>query len=404
MRKFLAFLFLLCGVLGFGAFAQQPQILTGDVMAVDAAAKKITIKTKDGETVIVYDDKTEFKRVSAENPNDLKSAVAAVASEISAGDSVVAVVTLSPDKKNVTQTRRVFVRTKGDLAKKLEADREKWTTRGISGKVTAVNPAAKEITVSLRGGFGGGRTTVVTTNDKTVFNRYAANSIKYSDRVPSKITEIKIGDQLRAYGDKAADNSRLTAEEVLFGSFRMVAGKITAIDAAKNEITIKDAPTNKDVIITVNADTLLRRFPPEMAQRLAMFQAMRAASGGQMPTGATAGRMGENQRSPNAGNGADRQNGFGGGMNRTEGQMRGGGDMDSMLERLPALTIAELKIGDAVAASASDVADSPNRVQAIKFVAGIEPFLNVPQIPNSGGRQQSPPQITIPGLDGFGAP
>jgi hypothetical protein len=83
---------------------------------------------------------------------------------------------------------------------------------------------------------------------------------------------------------------------------------------------------------------------------------------------------------------------------------RPGGDVDQMLERLPALTLAELKVGDAIAASSS-TSETPDKVTAIKFVAGIEPFLNPPQIPGQGARPQaSSPSINIPGLDGIGTP
>jgi hypothetical protein len=90
----------------------------------------------------------------------------------------------------------------------------------------------------------------------------------------------------------------------------------------------------------------------------------------------------------------------GGGMNR------GGGDVDQMLERLPALALSELKIGDAIAASSTG-GTTPDRVTAIKFVAGIEPFLNPPQIPGGNNRPRGggSPSIEIPGLDGgIGAP
>jgi hypothetical protein len=138
---------------------------------------------------------------------------------------------------------------------------------------------------------------------------------------------------------------------------------------------------------------------------MAMAQAMRAS--GQMPQGMGAGQGGGGQMprpNPNAAQGAEggqRGNGQGGGM------MRGaaGGDVDQMLERLPALTVSELKVGDAIAASSTTGA-APDRVTAIKFVAGIEPFLQPVQLPGGQGRQpqQSAPSINIPGLDGIGAP
>ena len=265
--------------------------------------------------------------------------------------------------------------TQSDIAKKQMADRERWTTRGIAGKATAVNAATNEIIVSLRRGFGGERTMTVAVSDKTKYRRYAENSIKYEDAKTSSLAELKVGDQLRAVGEKNADNTLLTAEEIVFGSFRMVAGKVEAVDTAKREIVIKDLQTNKPITIVVDENTLLRRFPADMANRMAQMQATRA--GTQTPNG-----TGE----------------------RGTGTARGGErDVDSILEQMPVLPLAELKVGDAVAASSS-MGANPDRVIAIKFVAGIEPFLTPAQTPARNNRPQSSPQINIPGLDGFGTP
>jgi Cu/Ag efflux protein CusF len=398
MRNFLTFLFLAFGVFTLTATAQPVlKSLPGEVKAIDAAGSKITVKTQDGEAVVSLEANTDYRRIAPDKLSDPRSAVASALSEIGVGDKIVAVGILSDDKKSISQTRRIFLLKQDDLAKKQEADRERWNTRGIAGRVTAVNAAGNEITVTLRGGMGAERTTVVAAGDKTIFKRYAPNSVKYSDAKTSSLAEIKVGDQLRAVGERSADNARLTAEEVLFGSFRTVAGKIETIDAAKREVTVKDLQTNQSVTVQVNDETLLRRFPAEMAQRMAQFQAMRAS--GQMPPGA-GGQGGQMppQRPAGAGEGGSptgRPQGMGGGMGR--------GDIDSMLERMPALTLTELKVGDAIAANSSVGADV-SRVTAIKFVAGIEPFLTAPQAPAGGGRPQSSPQINIPGLDGFGAP
>jgi hypothetical protein len=232
----------------------------------------------------------------------------------------------------------------------------------------------------------GDRTAVITANDKTIFKRYAPNSVKYNDAKPGSFSDIKVGDQLRAYGDKSVDGLKLTAEEVVSGSFKMVAGKIAAIDTAKREITIKDVQSKKDVTVMVNDDTLLRKFEPEMAQRMAMFQAMRAS--GQLPQGMGGGQGGQGQN-PMGGGGQ--------GVGRT-------GEVDDFLERLPVLSLADLKIGDSIAASSTS-AESAEKVVAIKFVAGVEPFLNPPQLPNMPQQnRQSSPNLNIPGLDSIGTP
>ena len=57
--------------------------------------------------------------------------------------------------------------------------------------------------------------------------------------------------------------------------------------------------------------------------------------------------------------------------------MRGGrgGDMQQMLERMPAIKLADLKPGDAIIVSSTEGAD-PGQVTAITLVAGVEPILS----------------------------
>ncbi|HEX9927888.1 MAG TPA: DUF5666 domain-containing protein [Pyrinomonadaceae bacterium] len=408
MRKILLSLFLTLGVfaLAFSAqaqtgAAQKSSVVQGDVVAIDAANNKIALKTKEGDISLTIDAKTVYKRMTPENPADLKSATPAALSDIAAGDKVAAVGILSDDKKSLAPTRSVYLMTQADISKKQQTEQQKWAS-GVVGRVTAINPATNEITIAPRGAVPAGQTVTVAVSDKTQYRRYAPNSVKFSDAKMSNLAELKVGDQLRARGEKTPDGIRVTAEEIISGSFKMVAGTITAIDIAKNEITVKEANTNKIVVVEVNNGTLLRRFPPEMAQRLAMAQAMRAS--GQMPQGmpmggGNAGNAGGQQPRPANPNGGEQgAGGAGGGMRQS------GGDVDQMLERLPALTLTELKVGDAIAAS-STAGASPDRVTAIKFVAGIEPFLNPPQIPGQSQRPQAAaPSINIPGLDGIGAP
>ena len=64
--------------------------------------------------------------------------------------------------------------------------------------------------------------------------------------------------------------------------------------------------------------------------------------------------------------------------------MRGRGDMQQMLDRLPAIKLDELKPGDAVIISSTQGAD-PGQVTAITLVAGVEPILSA----TTGGGQRA---------------
>jgi len=51
-----------------------------------------------------------------------------------------------------------------------------------------------------------------------------------------------------------------------------------------------------------------------------------------------------------------------------------GGDLNSMLDRLPAMPLSELKPKDAIMVSTTAGSD-PNRVTVIMLLAGVEPIL-----------------------------
>jgi hypothetical protein len=72
-----------------------------------------------------------------------------------------------------------------------------------------------------------------------------------------------------------------------------------------------------------------------------------------------------------------------------------------MLERLPPVTLADLKKGDVIAVSSTTGAN-PARVTAIKLVAGIEALMTRAQGPAGQGGQS--PSLNVPGLDSIGGP
>jgi hypothetical protein len=371
--------------------AIKPSVVPGEVSSVTAS--EIVLQTKDGAVSAVLSDKTEYKRVSPENPS-LKTAVAATFADIGAGDKIIVTGIMAADKKSIP-ARAVYLMTKADIAGKQSKDQEQWRTRGISGQVAAVNAATKEITVTSRGMMGETKI-VLTPKDDAKFRRYAPDSVKYDEAKTSSLDEIKVGDSVRALGDKSADGASFKAEEIISGSFQTVGGTITAIDQAKNEIIITNIQTKKPVTVVVGQNSVLKQFPPEMAQRLAAFQtgggAMQPPAGMRPPQGNQPGGQTnpQGQTAPN-------------GMRPRGGGMRGAGGIDEMLERFPTITIADLKVGEMIAFSSSKGANS-ERVTAIKLLSGVEPFLKAPQqaAGNNGGRRGADAGFSIPGLEGGG--
>ncbi|MGI8848544.1 MAG: DUF5666 domain-containing protein [Pyrinomonadaceae bacterium] len=377
----------------------KPNFVGGEVTSI--SENKIVLQTKDGAIEAVLSNKTEYKRVPPDNPS-LKSAIASNLTEVAIGDKLLITGVVSADKKTIP-AKAVYLLTKSDIAQKQSKETEKWQTRGVSGRVTAVNPQTKQITISTRGVMGE-RATVVSLKDETIFRRYAPDSVSFGESKISSISEIQTGDMIRALGDKNADGSTLSAEEIVTGSFQTVGGTVTAIDSAKNEITINNLQTKKDVTIIIGKNSVLKQFPVEMAQRMAQFQMMQA--GGMQP-----GQGGMRPPRGNPPNAPAAQPAPGENPNqmvqgRGQGGMRGGGgNIDDMLERFPNITIENLKVGDMIAVSSTKSANQ-ERITAIKLLSGVEPFLKMQQASgqNQGGRRSQDTGFSIPGLEGGGAP
>lgn len=382
----------------------RPSVVTGDV--TEMSAGKIVLQTKDGSMDVLLTEKTQFKRVAPDNPK-LSAATPANLSDIGVGDKLVVSGVIAPDKKSVP-ARTVFLMTKSDIAQKQAKEGEQWRTRGVAGKVVSVNPQTNQITIEVRG-LANTTSMVLTPKANAVFRRYAPGSVKYSDAKTSSVSEIKAGDMLRALGDKSADGATFAAEEVLTGAFQTVAGTVKTINAATGEVVISDFQTKKDITITVGSATTLKRFPEEMAQRMAQMQMTQTSGGGIRPPGQT-GQNGVGGTRPAQPGGAP-----GGEQNQGErgrgsfGGMRGGvaGGIDDMLERFPNITVADLKVGDMIAVSSMKTANA-DRLTAIKLLAGVEPFLRAAQAAggNGGGQRGGGGQgnFNIPGLDGADFP
>jgi preprotein translocase subunit YajC len=399
--------------------AISPNRVLGDVTAIDPAALSITLKV-DGAGApvnVVLNTTTVYYRVNSDalaraakgaiTPADMtKITLAGVA----VGNRLVVLGKISDDRKTVP-ARVVIVATKEDIAQKQERDRAEWQRRGILGTVTAVNPAAKEITVNVSTPEGVKPLVVDAAGERVLFRRYAPDSVKFADAKSSSFAEVKTGDRLRALGERSTDGARFTPEEIVSGSFRQLVGTVTAVDAATGEIKIK-TQDNKALTILVNSDSNLRRLPPMMAQ----FMAQRAAGGaggrpGGRPGGGGGGggAPGEGARPPQAAaaGGAPGAEGGRGEGGRGGGRRMGGGGFDpqEMLERMPQTTLAELKAGDMIVVSSTSGAD-PTRLTAIALVAGIDAIINAMPAgaarPNVGGGQD----LGLPGgIDlGIGLP
>lgn len=386
----LIFLAVFCiGIFAQDTTAIRPVVVTGEVISISET--EIEIKTDSGLVTVVIGAATEFKRVPPENPR-LAAATPAEMSDLGAGDKVAATGVPSDDRKRLP-ARTVYLITKGDIEKKQAEETQRWATRGMSGRVASVNRETGQISVEVRG-IMGSSTVVVTPKEDAVFRRYAQDSVKYSEAIIGTIANIQDGDMIRALGDRGPDGLSFLAEEIVTGAFQTVAGTVKSVDVEKREIVITDLQTEQDVVVAIGPGSALRKFPEEMAMRMAGGG---AGPGGQ--PGAGGARPGGQQPAQQAGG----QPGPGG--MRMGGAPRNG--IDDMFERFPAITASDLKPGDMIAVSSSKNGEA-SKITAIKLLAGVEPFIRAAQMAGQmqrGGRGGAVGGgFTIPGLDGFDFP
>ena len=293
--------------------------------------------------------------------------------EVGAGDRLLALGKPSEDGKSLSNPRIVVINSKADVTAKHEAERAEWRRRGIVGVVSAVNPQTKEITIQTRTAEGTKPVVIAASDASVKLRRYAPDSIKFSDANPSAFEEVKAGDQLRAKGEKSADGARFTPEEIVTGTFRTAVGTVKEVDAAKGEITITQSQDNKPLTVVVRHDSVLKQFqlPPEVA-------AMMGGGGAGVGPGAGGGQGGgqratAQQGAPGGGQGQGAGQGGGQGQGAGGGRrMMGGGDMmQQMLERMPAVALADIKPGQMIVVSSTVGAD-PTRVTAIQLVSNVE--------------------------------
>ena len=321
-----------------------------------------TLKSDAGaDLTVTVQDSTRILR-SEPGQKSLKEATAIQFSELQAGDRTIASGKAADDGKSIAATT-VVVMKKGDIASKQAKEREDWQRRSVGGLVSAVDAANSTVTISTMAS-GQKKDIAVHVAPETVVRRYAADSVKFDDAKKSSLAEIKPGDQLRARGERNADGTDVKAEEIVSGRFRNVAGTVQSVDKAKNEVTVMDLATKKPVTVTIAGDSQMRKLPEMMAQRIAMR--LKGTPTGDAPAGGAA------AGTPQAPAGSATPGSRGG----PAAGRGGGGDMlQQILNRAPAVQLADLQKGDAVMVVATE-GSSSSIPTAITLLAGVEPILS----------------------------
>jgi len=310
--------------------------IIGDVVEINAANSTAKIKTEAGALfTIKSDDNTACLRIPA-GEKTLTKAVPIKFADMAVGDRLLVHGTKG-DSQFLAQ--RIIVLTKNDIEKKRERELEDWQRRGIGGIIREVNPQTAEVTLELRSAAVGGRVMVATSGAD--FRRYESESLRFEDARPSGFGELKVGDQLRALGDKSADGHFFKAEKIVSGVFKTIGVAVTEIDLQKNEIKATTLDQKKPVVISITNDSTLRRIPPPVAQAIAQ----KALANKTAPGSST-------QKGPAA---------------STDQNI----DVQQVIESLPKIAVADLKAGDVLAVT-SAVGKDDTRMTAIKLVAGVD--------------------------------
>jgi hypothetical protein len=269
------------------------------------------------------------------------------------GERLVASYQLSADQKT-KEARTLVVQTAADLAEMGKKEDEDWRKRGTTGNLAAVNAAAKTFTLKA-----GSKEITVKPAEKAEYLQYSPDSANISAAKPSSFGDLKPGDEIHVLGDKNADGTEIEAEKVVFGYFPQIAATVKSVNAAGSEIVVTDLATKKPVTIRVIPDSIMKKLPDVAAQALARRYGAARGGGGD---GAAGGR--------GAGRGAG-PGGPGGGR---------GGDPSHVLEQAPAITLADLKPGDAIMVKTT-AGTGAGPGTAVMLIAGVEPILTA--APNS---------------------
>ena len=312
--------------------------ILGTVTAIGAGSLTVhqeSVGDIAGDVSVAITPQTRLLR-TAPGEKTLKNATPMQVGDLAVGDRVLIRPTSEGDPAHPTAGILIAMK-QGDIAQAHEQDSADWQRRGVAGIVASVQPIDTGGSITLRP-QAGAPPVVIHTTSATVVRRYAPDSTSFADTHKAALADIHPGDQLRARGAK--DAAGVSAEEIVAGSFRNIAGTVLGTNASANTVSLTDLATKRPITLHLDANTQLRKLSPEVAARLA--------------------HRGNAERNPGAGQEAG-------------SRPRGAGGEAQLLQRAPTITLADLKKGDAVMI----VASGPGAAQptAITVVSGVEPLL-----------------------------
>lgn len=351
--------------------SSQSPAMARPVGAIKAISGNTIILTTDAgsDLTVQVQDATKFMRI-APGQKDLKDATPILLTDLQTGDRILVRGRLADDGKTVFAAS-VIAMKKADIAEKQSHEREEWQRHGLGGLVSSIDAANDTIAVALPS-VGEKKTVAIHLSKDTVLRRYASDSVKFDDAQLASLDQVKPGDQLRARGSRSADGADFTADEIVSGTFRNIAGTISALDASAGTITVQDLVSKKPITVKVTPESQLRKLPPPIAQRIAARlkgTPAEAPTSSSAPAGSSA--SAEPTTKPSGPPSGSSGGSGSGGMSRPGG---GPADLQQMISRLTAATLADLQKGDAVMIVATE--GGANGVPTvITLLGGVAPIL-----------------------------
>ena len=369
-----------------GAPRTAQQHLIGEVIAMDPAAGRITVKTDAGTSVsVVVNERTIYRRLPP-GQTSLAAATTINSGDVKVGDRVLVPGGAATADGSAGPARQVIVMAREAVAARLEQQREDWRARGVNGRVVGIDAARKELSVESRSREGVQTITVAAPANARI-RRYAPGSLRPADAVAGNFADIRVGDQVRVLGNR--EDLRITAEEIISGTVARLVGTVENVDAGRGEIVVKDRSNGKSMVIALLPNTTLRQVPANFAETIGRGQ--RREGGENLTEEQRAARraarreQGAERRRENDSTGANP--GAAGNQPRPAGR-----NPQQMMDSFPVITVADLKKGDAVMVMGTGTADT-SRVMAATVITGDAELLQRLQR-RGGGR----PENMSPGL------
>jgi Domain of unknown function (DUF5666) len=364
--------------------SQNPAVVRPVGAIKSISGNTITLTTDAGADLsVLIQDNTKFLRI-APGQKDLKDAATILLTDLQTGDRILVRGKLADDGKTVLAAS-VIAMKKADVAEKQSHEREEWQKHGLGGLVSTVDSANGTVAVALPS-IGVKKPVSIHLSKDTVLRRYASDSVKFDDAKPAPLDQIKPGDQLRARGTRSPDGADFAAEEIVSGTFRNIAGTISALDASAGTITVQDLVSKKPITVKVTSESQLRKLPQPIAQRIA---ARLKGTPTETPTSSSAPAGSSASADQTTRPSGQSSGGPGGSGSPAMGRPNGGApDLQQMISRMPASALSDLQKGGAVMIVATE--GGANGVPTvITLLGGVEPILEA-------SPQSSPSTILSP--------